>query len=99
MPEIPEGYDPQALLSRFEWKHLMTSARRHAREEEQRYAVIGRRGADGRWHYVLAPSSSSLVKHHELTREWNLTVQDRRREKLADAERFYPRRSIDRSLP
>lgn len=64
--------EPGALLGRWEWKHIQTSARRHAREDGERHSVIGIRQDDGTHNYVIAASSSGLVARHELNRERRL---------------------------
>ena len=72
---------PGALLGRFEWRHIQTSARRHAREAEQRHAVVGVRTVAGRWNYHITPAGSTFHAQHQLEQERRLLEQ------LAERER------------
>ncbi len=59
MDEIP-------LVLRHEWKHKMTAARRHAREQGSKTYVVGQRAAyphpGSGWHYVILRDSVSAAR-------------------------------------
>lgn len=80
---------PGALLGRFEWKHLQVSARRHAREDGHRYAVVGVKATpDGGWHYYITPVGSTFHAQHQLKQERQLLERLAEREKREVSERL-----------